>query len=154
MQLQLTVDPDVFYSSSFSVATMLKSYLHSVYTIIIVKRMLIENILHNCRKNSILTGSSEIPLESVITGFAHIQDVTHYAHTPSVTVLFNELKAFMCFYFFRLCAKKPRVSSRISLARLVSRSSASSSFMHRSFSLSGIALLPLPTKTSSPRASR
>lgn len=41
-------------------------YLHSVYTIIIVKRMLIEHILNNCRKNNVLAGSAENPFESVI----------------------------------------------------------------------------------------
>ena len=146
MKPSIFLHDSVYSPFTNSVATMHKSYLHSVYTLIIVKRMLIEHILHNCRENSILARSAEIPVESVITGLAHIQDVTHYAYWPSVTVFINELKAFMCFYFFRLCAKKPRASLRISLARLVSRSSASSSFMRRSFSLGGITLLPLPTK--------
>ena len=131
-----------------------KCYLHSIYTVVIVVYILIEYFLYNCRKNSVLAGIAEIPFESVITGLAHVQDIAHNAYRPSAAVFANELKTFPSSHFFRLCAKKPRASLSISLARLVSRSSAYSSLMRRSFSLSGIILLPLPTKASSPRALR
>ena len=37
-------------------------------------------------------GARNTHFESVISGLAHIKDVTHYAYWPSVTVFINELE--------------------------------------------------------------
>lgn len=103
-----------------------------------------------CRKNCILAGLAYISYESVVSGLAHLEDIALDLYRPPVTVLIYEPESITCSYFFRLVARKPRASLRISLTRLVSRSSCSNSRMRRSFSERGTALWPLPTKASSP----
>ncbi len=101
--------------------------LHPGHTIVVIVRRFIQYRLYCCRKNSILPGFSEIPSESVITGFTDVQDFTQRMDRPSGFEFFDKTEPYVGFYFFRLDAKKPSASWRISFARFVSRSSFSSS---------------------------
>jgi hypothetical protein len=108
-------------------SSLLQHKLHARYTIVIVIFILVKDTFDGRRKSLILTGFSKVLDEPVISGFANIKDFAENLDRPGSSPGMDELIALMCSYFFRLSAKKPRASLRISLARLSSRFSFSRS---------------------------
>ncbi len=101
--------------------------LHARHTIVIVIYILVKDAFDGYRKSPILTGFSKVLDEPVISGFANLKDFAENLDRPGFSPGMDEPIALMCPYFFRLSAKKPKASLRISLARLSSRFSFSRS---------------------------
>ena len=127
-------------------APVLECHLQPVDTVVVVVDRFIQNILHGSRKNCILVRFPEVPLVTVISCFANLENGTKNIYGPTLIIQQNEFITFAGAYFFRLDAKKPSASLRISLARWVSLSSFSNSRIFRSFSSVGRILCLLPTK--------
>lgn len=101
--------------------------LHALNAIAIVVRRVFQDLLHRRRKNRIFIRLAHVSSVSVESGLADAQRFALNGDRPSIRVLQDEVISLMRFYFFRLTAKKPSASFRISFARLVSRSSFSNS---------------------------
>lgn len=117
------VKPSVFtHDSGYSAysccdADIRKSNLHTLHTIVIIESRFVKNPFNTCRKNGVLPWFSKISSKLVVAGFANLKNATQYINRPAFTVSVNEGVALVCSYFFRLEAKKPRASLRISFAR-------------------------------------
>ncbi len=89
---------------------LLQCNLHPGHAVVIIVWRFIQYILHCRRKNSILSGFTEIPSVSVIAGFTDVKDPTQSMNRPFGFEFLDKTEPYMSFYFFRLDAKKPSAS--------------------------------------------
>ena len=90
--------------------TLSQRQLHPPHPVVVVPRMLVQNIFDYRRKKLVPTGPVLAPDPAIVARYADLQRPADILHRPSATVPVCEAIPQLRFYFFRFFAKKPSAS--------------------------------------------